>query len=70
MATKRSIPTNLFANPDFFELNSDTTQLIMIGLILDWEEWQTLSKPPPSKYPAPPCMKGTDVYQDADVVPR
>jgi hypothetical protein len=69
MATKRSIPTNLFARPDLIELKSDTTQLSMIGLILDWEEWQILSKPPPSKYPALPCMKGTDVYQDAHVIP-
>ncbi len=38
MATKRSIPTTLFASPDFFELGSDTTRLILIGLILDADD--------------------------------
>jgi hypothetical protein len=38
MAAKRSIPTNLFASPDFFELSSDTIRLIMIGLILDADD--------------------------------
>ncbi|SRR5579875_295902 len=107
MASKRSIPTTLFASPDFFELSSNTTRLILIGLILDaddegrgsahprllarkldqssediaqaleelaahgilqcydvagrryywlrhWLKYQTLSKPTPSLYPAPP----------------
>ena len=107
MARKRSIPTTLFASPDFFELSSNTVRLIFIGLILDaddegrgcahprllarkldqqpeeveqalaelathgmlccyeitgrrfywlchWHTYQTLSKPTPSHYPAPP----------------
>lgn len=107
MARKRSLPTTLFASPDFFELSSNTARLIFIGLILDaddegrglahphllarkldqppdeieqalveltahgmlccyevadrhfywlchWYIYQTLSKPTPSHYPAPP----------------
>ncbi len=38
MAAKRSIPTNLFASPDFFELSSDTIRLILIGIILDADD--------------------------------
>ncbi|MBO0779361.1 MAG: hypothetical protein J2P37_11085 [Ktedonobacteraceae bacterium] len=106
MARSRSVPTDLFEQPDFFELESDT-QIILVGLVLGaddygrgvahhrllarkldkeerlieqalttlqarnwlccyrvgsgyyyaltcWQEWQTLHKPTPSKYPAPP----------------
>ena len=106
MARSRSIPTNLFDDPDFFE-RSPQAQLIFIGLILDaddygrglahsgllarklnqevahidlaldelqkvgllrcyrgeryryytltrWQEWQTLHKPTPSRFPTPP----------------
>lgn len=112
MARKRSIPTTLFASPDFFELSSNTIRLIFIGLILDaddegrgcahprllarkldqqpeeivqalveleahgmlrcyevasrcfywlchWHTYQTLSKPTPSNYPAPPDLLET-----------
>lgn len=38
MAAKRSIPTSLFASPDFFELSTDTIRLIMIGIILDADD--------------------------------
>jgi len=38
MATKRSIPTSLFASPDFFELSNNTTRLIFIGIILDADD--------------------------------
>lgn len=38
MASKRSIPTTLFASPDFFDLSTDTIRLIMIGLILDADD--------------------------------
>ncbi len=38
MARKRSIPTNLFASPDFFELSTNTVRLIFIGLILDADD--------------------------------
>src|SRR5262249_18411483 len=38
MAKKRSIPTNLFASPDFFELSSNTVRLILIGIILDADD--------------------------------
>lgn len=38
MASKRSIPTTLFASPDFFELSSDATRLILIGIILDADD--------------------------------
>lgn len=38
MASKRSIPTTLFASPDFFELSSNTTRLILIGIILDADD--------------------------------
>jgi hypothetical protein len=118
MATKRSIPTNLFASPDFFELSSNTTRLILVGIILDaddegrgsahprllarkldqaqedivraleeltahgmllcyevagrryywlchWQKYQTLSKPTPSLYPAPP-----DIFQAEQKMPR
>lgn len=110
MAAKRSIPTSLFASPDFFELSSDTVRLILIGIILDaddegrgsahthllarkldktpqqieealgelaahgilrcyqvqsrhyymlchWHKFQTLSKPTPSSFPAPPAAQ-------------
>ena len=108
MARSRSVPTNLFENPDFFERSSET-QVILLGLLLDaddagrglahpgllarkfnkevasietalaelqscemldcyqvgrhtyyslrhWQQWQTLSKPTPSKFPAPPSL--------------
>jgi len=38
MARKRSLPTGLFANPDFFELTTNTIRLIFIGLILDADD--------------------------------
>lgn len=38
MAAKRSIPTTLFASPDFFELSTDTIRLILIGIILDADD--------------------------------
>lgn len=38
MSKKRSIPTSLFASPDFFELSSDTIRVIMLGLILDADD--------------------------------
>lgn len=38
MASKRCIPTSLFASPDFFELSSDTVRLIFLGLILDADD--------------------------------
>ena len=38
MAAKRSIPTTLFASTDFFELSSNTTRLILIGIILDADD--------------------------------
>lgn len=38
MARKRSLPTTLFASPDFFELSSNTVRLIFIGLILDADD--------------------------------
>lgn len=38
MARKRSIPTGLFASPDFFELSSNTVRLMFIGLILDADD--------------------------------
>lgn len=38
MAAKRSIPTSLFASPDFFELSTDTIRLILIGIILDADD--------------------------------
>src|SRR5581483_11081630 len=38
MAAKRSIPTTLFASPDFFELSSDTVRLLLIGIILDADD--------------------------------
>ncbi|HEU5374241.1 MAG TPA: hypothetical protein VFV38_02290 [Ktedonobacteraceae bacterium] len=38
MSKKRSIPTSLFASPDFFELSSDTVRVIMLGLILDVDD--------------------------------
>lgn len=38
MAKKRSIPTTLFASPDFFELSSNTVRLILIGIILDADD--------------------------------
>ncbi len=38
MASKRSIPTHLFSSPDFFELSSNTTRLILIGIILDADD--------------------------------
>ncbi len=107
MATKRCIPTDLFFNLPFMHLHSNSTRLVLIGLITDaddagrgqadpallarklgqdvaliqealadlsqtgfvqcylqgneayyflcrWYEWQKLSKPTPSRYPAPP----------------
>src|SRR5450631_4487441 len=106
MARSRSIPTQLFWDPAFSLLDSDT-QIILLGLTLiaddegrglaqirflvrqfdkdptvveqalttlteteflacyqvgnqryyqhlHWQEWETLSKPTPSRYPAPP----------------
>lgn len=38
MAAKRSIPTTLFASPDFFELSTDTIRLVVIGIILDADD--------------------------------
>jgi hypothetical protein len=38
MAGKRSIPTTLFESPDFFELSSNTTRLILVGIILDADD--------------------------------
>ncbi len=38
MNSKRSMPTTLFSSPDFFELSSDTTCLILIGIILDADD--------------------------------
>ena len=111
MARSRSLPTNLFEDPDFFERNRET-QVVLLGLVLDaddagrgqahsgllarkfntdvatiemalaelqacemldcyqvgrhfyyslrrWQEWQTLSKPTPSKFPAPPSLDQT-----------
>ncbi len=119
MARSRSLPTNLFEDPDFFEQNSDT-QVFLIGLVLladdygrglahvgllarkmnkderlieqalaelercklvqcyqvdrhryyslcRWQEWETLSKPTPSKYPAPP---GTTMPTDPQNSPE
>src|SRR5579885_3121324 len=105
MAKSRSIPTDLLADPDYIELDSDTQViLLMLVLMVDderrgrahtgmlarhfnksperiehalacfseldlvacyvvgrhryyhlqrWWEWQTLSKPTPSRFPAP-----------------
>jgi len=111
MARSRSLPTNLFEDPDFFELSSET-QIILVGLVLGaddagrgpahsgllsrklnkalplieqalheleecemlqvyqdarqsyyhlthWQEWETLSKPTPSKYPTPPVPRSS-----------
>lgn len=110
MARSRSLPTNLFDDPDFFDLSSET-QIVLVGLVLGaddagrglahtswlarklnkavqaveeslcqleerhlllryqvehhsyytltkWGEWETLSKPTPSKLPAPPQHEG------------
>src|SRR5579859_5559760 len=124
MARKRSIPTTLFASPDFFELSSNTVRLIFIGLILDaddegrgcahprllarkldqqpeeveqalmelathgmlycyevtgrhfywlchWQTYQTLSKPTPSHYPAPPGqMEGEQESENQTAAPE
>lgn len=116
MARSRSLPTNLFEYPDFFECSSET-QTILIGLVLaaddygrgmahvgllarklnkeghlieqalcdleacgmlecyqvdrhryyslpHWMEWETLSKPTPSKYPAPQTEHLTQSSQE------
>jgi DNA-binding transcriptional ArsR family regulator len=108
MARSRSLPSDLFDDPDFFELESDT-QVILLGLVLladdygrgpahpgllarkcnkdqaiveralaelevaelvqryrdgrhcyyflrRWFEWESLSKPTRSRYPAPPPL--------------
>ncbi len=117
MARSRSIPTQLFWDPTFSLLDSDT-QIILLGLTLvaddegrglaqtrflvrqfdkdaavveqalttltetgflacyqisnqryyqhlHWQEWETLSKPTPSRYPAPPRSSS----HDEDFVP-
>jgi hypothetical protein len=122
MARSRSLPTNLFEDPDFFDRSSNT-QAILVGLVLGaddygrglahagllarkfnkevhlveqaldelatcellvcyqvgrhryytltrWQEWQTLHKPTPSRYPAPPCTSSPQTSEAAPVVPQ
>lgn len=37
MARSRSLPTNLFEDPDFFERSSET-QVVLLGLVLDADD--------------------------------
>ena len=121
MAKKRCIPTDLFYQRKFVALSSDTTRLLLVGLISDaddygrgsadshllgrkldhtpevivqalseleasgfvqcygdeercyalcaWTEWQTLSKPTPSKYPAPPTQAGNPMVSSSQGSP-
>jgi len=122
MARSRSLPSNLFEDPDFFE-RSSATQSILLGLVLNaddygrglahtgllarklnkevplieqalseleacgllqryqgerqsyyclcrWQEWETLSKPTPSRYPAPPARNTATIFQENPALPR
>jgi DNA-binding transcriptional ArsR family regulator len=119
MAKSRSLPTDLLADPDYMELDSDT-QVILLMLVLmaddegrgrahtgmlsrhlnkspeqiehalaclseldlvacyvvgrhryyhllRWWEWQTLSKPTPSRFPAPPTAVQSEWVSPRDV---
>lgn len=122
MARSRSLPSNLFEDPDFFELGSDM-QIILVGLVLGaddagrglahsgllarklnkdvalieqalsaleergllicyqverqryycltrWQEWETLSRPTPSKHPAPPSQTVPTREQQSPEIPQ
>jgi hypothetical protein len=117
LARSRSLPTNLYDDPAFFDLSSET-QAVLVGLVLcaddygrglahtgwlarkfnkslsvveealqhleavhllhcyqiaqqryyvlpQWDEWETLSRPTPSKYPAPPQQVTHTSFQDS-----